>query len=52
MTVGEATKTALVEHANAGGVLGFATDSEREASTDRAVRLLQLIVSTGEFQFA
>ena len=52
MTVGEATKTALVEHANVGGVLGFGTDSEREASADRAVRMLQLIVSTGEFQFA
>ena len=52
LTVGEATKTALVEHAKSGGPLGFSTDSERESSTDRAVRMLQLIVSTGEFQFA
>ena len=52
MTVGETTRNALVQYANSGGELGFRTKSERESSTSRAVRMLQLIVSTGEFQFA
>ena len=52
LPVEDVTRTALLEHASAGGTLGFDTDSEREASTARAVRMLQLIVSTGEFQFA
>ncbi len=52
LPVGESTKAALVEHAKSGGPLDFGNDSQRESSTDRAVRMLQLIVSTGEFQFA
>ena len=52
LRVEDVTKSALLEHASSDGPLGFGTDSEREKSTDRAVRMLQLIVSTGEFQFA
>ena len=52
LTVEDVTRRALLEHADSGGPLSFETDSDREESTDRAVRILQLIVSTGEFQFA
>ena len=52
LTVEDVTRRALLEHADSGGPLSFETDSDREESTDRAVRMLQLIVSTGEFQFA
>ena len=52
MAVEHVTRTALLEHARAGGPLSFETDSDRESSTARAVRMLQLIVSTAEFQFA
>ena len=52
LPVEDVTKTALLEHACSGGPLSFDTDSDREASTARAVRMLQLIVSTAEFQFA
>ena len=52
MTVEGVTKTALLEHARSGGPLSFETDSDREESTARVVRMLQLIVSTAEFQFA
>ena len=52
LTVEDVTRNALLEHAGSGGPLSFDTDSDREESTDRTVRMLQLIVSTGEFQFA
>ena len=52
MTVADVTRTALLAHARSGGPLSFETESDREESTARAVRMLQLIVSTAEFQFA
>ena len=52
LIVEDVTRRALLEHADSGGPLRFETDSDREESTNRAVRMLQLIVSTGEFQFA
>ena len=52
LAVEDVTRRALMEHADSGGPLSFETDSDREESTDRAMRMLQLIVSTGEFQFA
>ena len=52
LPVEDVTRTALLEHACSAGPLSFDTDSDREASTARAVRMLQLIVSTAEFQFA
>ena len=52
LPVEDVTKTALLDQARSEGPLSFGSDSEREQSTDRTVRMLQLIVSTGEFQFA
>ena len=52
LIVEDVTKIALLEQARSEGPLSFDSDSDRERSTDRAVRMLQLIVSTGEFQFA
>ena len=52
LTVDDVTRRALLEHADSGGPLSFETESDREESTGRTVRMLQLIVSTGEFQFA
>ena len=52
MKVEDVTRNALLDHARSGGALSFETDSDREESTARAVRMLQLVVSTAEFQFA
>ena len=52
LTVDDVTRRALLEHADSGGPLSFETETDREESAGRAVRMLQLIVSTGEFQFA
>ena len=52
LPVEDVTRAALLEHACSDGPLSFDTDSDREASTAKAVRMLQLIVSTAEFQFA
>ncbi len=52
LEVEDVTRSALLEFADSGGPLRFGTESERSESADRAVRMLQLIVSTGEFQFA
>ena len=50
--VEEVTKQALLEHARVEGPVSFASGPDREKSGGRAVRMFQLIVSTGEFQFA
>ena len=50
--VEEVTKEALLEHARADGPVSFESAPDRGRSGDRAVRMFQLIVSTGEFQFA
>ena len=52
LNVGETTRNALLEYARTGGDLDFRTEAERETSVSRVVRMLQLIVSSGEFQFA
>ena len=50
--VGAETRSALLKHARSGGELGFGTDAEMQRSSDRIVRMLQLIVSSREYQFA
>jgi uncharacterized protein (DUF1800 family) len=42
----------LIDHVRSGGDLGCGTDQEREAFALRVARLLQLIVSSREYQFA
>jgi hypothetical protein len=52
LTVGDATRQALLRYARNGGELHFSTSEERQASTVRVGRLLQLIVASKEYQFA
>ena len=42
----------LMEYANAAGELRFDTEEERRQSASHVVRMIQLIVSTREYQFA
>ncbi len=48
----EDTREGLLSQAQTGGELRFGTDAERRESESRVLRLLQLIVSAREFQFA
>ena len=50
--VSDETKSALRKYANSGGDLRFGTDADREESAARIARMLQLIVSSREYQFA
>ena len=52
ITVGAETRDALMEYALSGGALRFDTEPEREESAGRVSRMLQLIVSTVDYQFA
>ena len=52
LAVSEQTRQALVEFAQSGGPLAFSTQSERDEAAARIIRMLQLMVSTTEYQFA
>ena len=52
LSPGDETRQALLRYAESGGELGFRTEEEREKSTSRIVRMLQLIVASREYQFA
>ena len=52
MTVSDETRSGLLEHAEPGGELRFGTGPERAESEARIARMLQLVVSTREYQFA
>ena len=52
VSVERETRQALLDFAEAGGDLHFATEAEREESAKRTVRIAQLIVSSFEYQFA
>ena len=52
LTVGDATRQTLLRYARNGGALHFDAPEERQASTVRVGRLLQLIVASKEYQFA
>ena len=52
ITVGDETRAALMEYALSGGALRWETEQEREESAARVSRMLQLIVSTVDYQFA
>ena len=49
--VSEKTRNSLVGHAKSGGELRRATEEERGSFTRRVAEMLQLIVSTGEYQY-
>ena len=51
LTVGNETQAALLEYAESGGELRFGTEAEREESSARVARMLQLIVASIEYQF-
>ena len=51
LTVGKETQEALLEYAESGGELRFGSEAEREESSARVARMLQLIVASIEYQF-
>ncbi len=52
LDVGDATRETLLEYAEAGGTLDLETDEARERNIPRIVHMLQMIVSSKEYQFA
>ncbi len=52
LTVGDETRAALMAYAESQGPLRFHTEADEEASARRIVRMVQLIVSSMEYQFA
>ena len=52
LTMSESTRQALVSHASVGGDLWFGADDEADSSGGRIKEMLQLIVSTREYQQA
>jgi uncharacterized protein (DUF1800 family) len=52
MTVGDDTREGLLEFARLGGDLRFGSEAERQESSTRVVRMMQLIVSSIDYQFA
>ena len=51
MDVSEKTRNTLIEHVNSGGELRRATEQERSRFAPRVGEMLQLIVSTAEYQY-
>ena len=52
ITVSEATKQELLDHAVAQGEIQFGSEEEAHASAERVAAILQLIVATREYQLA
>ena len=50
--VGEGTRQELISHASSGGELRFGTDEEDRLAAERVKSVLQLIVSSPEYQMA
>ena len=51
LVVGEDTRERLLEHAESGGEVQISGSGDQNGSEDKVVRMLQLIVSTREYQF-
>ena len=51
LTVGDETREALMAYAGSEGPLRFDTEEDEKASGRRIVRMVQLIVSSMEYQF-
>ena len=51
LAVGAETRAALMAHAESEGDLQFGSPEQKQRSADRTVRMLQLIVSSLEYQF-
>jgi hypothetical protein len=52
LVVSDSTRDSLLGHVRPGGDLRFETDAQREESEARITRMLQLAVSTREYQLA
>ena len=52
LDVGDQTRETLLEYAASGGTLDLGTPEEREKSVPRIIHMLQMIVSSKEYQFA
>ena len=52
LDVGEETRDTLLEYAESGGTLDMSTPEQREKSVPRIVHMLQMIVSSKEYQLA
>ena len=52
LTVSENTRGELLAQANAGGEIGFSPEQEAHSAAERIKQMLQLIVSTREYQMA
>jgi uncharacterized protein (DUF1800 family) len=52
LDVSSATRAALLDNATSGGEVRFGTDADKEQSAARVSQMLQLIVSSPEYQFA
>jgi hypothetical protein len=50
--VGSQTRDTLMEYAESGGTLDLSDDEARERSIPRIVHMIQMIVSSKEYQFA
>ena len=51
LTVTDDTRRELIQHADAGGDLRFDSGQARDESSARIVRMLQIVVSSVEYQF-
>jgi hypothetical protein len=52
LNVGQEVKQELVDHAGAAGALKWGSEQDSAASTDRVSEMLQLVVSTRDYQYA
>ena len=52
LVVSEKTRNSLIEHAKSGGTLQRSSEEERNRFAKMVVEMLQLIVATGEYQYA
>ena len=52
LEVDDATRDELVSHAQLGGSLSWATDTDLKSSEERISEMLQLIVSLRDYQYA
>ena len=52
LPVDDLTRNGLLKYARSGGDLRFTTETDREDTANRIIRMLQLIVASKEYQFA
>ena len=52
IVVSEATRRELIDHAASGGEIGFSTEEEARSSARKVQEIMQLVMSTREYQLA